>query len=201
MNFSNRLKKELTEGVIRAVLHDAGYRLIDSGIESIIRELTCLNQEDYINLDFPKSMRTLPDFVVMDREQENKYLVEVKYRAEWNNEIFRDIEEQVKLHKNLVLIFFSGTPEKTKEEDETGPSSYIRSCKVRWHNDNIEAFIEKGKDTGYKWMSITEFNGKSWEWFSMEKIQDTFPLLKESKENDTLLTVIESLSGILISQT
>jgi hypothetical protein len=36
MDFSNRLKKEMSEGIVRAVLEDAGYLVTDFGIEKLI---------------------------------------------------------------------------------------------------------------------------------------------------------------------
>ncbi|MBU9391491.1 hypothetical protein KTE71_28780, partial [Burkholderia multivorans] len=42
MSFTSRIKKEMTEGIVRAILEDAQYRVIDSGIEKVLRELSCL---------------------------------------------------------------------------------------------------------------------------------------------------------------
>jgi len=39
MIFENRIKKEISEGLVRAVLVDAKYRVISAGIENIIREV------------------------------------------------------------------------------------------------------------------------------------------------------------------
>ena len=95
MKFQSRIKKELTEGIVRAILDDAGYRVIDSGIENLLRELECLTALEYAGLDYPKAMRALPDLVVMNREQTAKYLVEIKYRTGWSLTVFDDIKEQV----------------------------------------------------------------------------------------------------------
>jgi len=87
----------MTEGIIRAILVDAGYRVIGLGIENVIRETECLTALEYAGLDFPKAMRSLPDLLVMNREQNEKFLVEVKFRSCWNCEIFEEISEQVHL--------------------------------------------------------------------------------------------------------
>ena len=116
MNFENRLKKELTEGVIRAILIDSGYRLIDSGIENIIREVTCLTAFEYSGLDIPKAIRSMPDFIVLDKEQKNKYLVEVKYRQKWDRAIFDEIEEQVKIFNEIILVYFNSAPERSNDK-------------------------------------------------------------------------------------
>ena len=81
----------------------------------------------------------------MDKEQKNKYLVEVKYRAEWDKIIFEEIEEQVRIFGELVLIYFKSRPEKANDE-KPSPASYIRCCRVRYHDDELQAYISKGSD-------------------------------------------------------
>ncbi|MEE7546891.1 hypothetical protein HF319_07505 [Xanthomonas sp. Kuri4-1] len=61
MDFRNRIKKEITEGIVRAVLDDAGYRVIGCGIENVLRELSCLSALEYAGLDYPKAMRGILD--------------------------------------------------------------------------------------------------------------------------------------------
>ncbi|KVG66125.1 hypothetical protein [Burkholderia pseudomultivorans] len=79
MDFENRIKKEMTEGIVKAILEDAGYRVIDSGIEKIIRELSCLPSFEYAKLAYPDAMSRLPDFTVMTKDQDEKYSVQLKY--------------------------------------------------------------------------------------------------------------------------
>lgn len=56
MEFQNRIKKELSEGIVKSILDDAGYRIIPPGIENL-----------------------LPDLTVMDREQSARHLVKAKW--------------------------------------------------------------------------------------------------------------------------
>src|SRR3989304_2978178 len=60
MDFENRLKRELSQGVFKCLLEDCGYRVIPLGIEAVIREIACLNKEAYKNLDFSDAVRFLP---------------------------------------------------------------------------------------------------------------------------------------------
>lgn len=87
IKFSDRIKKEMTEGIVRAILEDAHYRVIDSGIEKVLRELSCLSAVEYKKLGYPDAMSNLPDFTVMNRDQTTKQLVEVKYRSNWSKKI------------------------------------------------------------------------------------------------------------------
>ncbi|CAJ0736137.1 hypothetical protein [Ralstonia mannitolilytica] len=59
MDFENRIKKEMTEGIVKAILEDAGYRVIDSGIEKVIRELSCMSSFEYAKLAYPDAMSRL----------------------------------------------------------------------------------------------------------------------------------------------
>ena len=72
MDFQNRIKKEMTEGIIRAILVDAGYRVIGLGIENVVRETECLTALEYAGLDFPKTMRSLPDLLVRLQTRERR---------------------------------------------------------------------------------------------------------------------------------
>ncbi|ROT97417.1 hypothetical protein EB810_06010 [Altererythrobacter sp. FM1] len=46
MNFASRLKKEMSEGIVRAVLEHADYRVTDFGIEKAVPYFNCLAGND-----------------------------------------------------------------------------------------------------------------------------------------------------------
>ncbi|WOE76277.1 hypothetical protein [Alterisphingorhabdus coralli] len=72
MDISSRIKKEMSEGIVRAIFEDAGYRVIDSGIEKFIREISVLTINEYKSLNYPDPMNSLPDFIIMDRDQKRE---------------------------------------------------------------------------------------------------------------------------------
>jgi hypothetical protein len=94
MDFLNRLKKEMTEGIVRAILDDAGYRTVVTGIEEGLREFRCLSAPEYARLSIPGGLRRLPDLIVMNREQTEFFLVEVKYCSDWNKSVFQDLQDR-----------------------------------------------------------------------------------------------------------
>lgn len=201
MNFENRIKKEMTEGIVKAILEDAGYRVIDSGIEKVIRELSCLSQVEYQNLEYPDAMKHLPDFTVMDREQKKKYLVEVKYRSNWSKEILLEVKDKVKIFGKLILISVNANPpfEKTRNI----PSEFLRCCNLRFAGDKYEVELSEqdwprpyGSRIFY-WKDVDDITDDQKLWWRMSPLQDKFTELKSRREDLTLFSAVQALAGIL----
>lgn len=197
MDFVNRIKKEMAEGIVRALLEDAGYRVIDLGLEKVLRELSCLNEAEYLNLQYPDAMRHLPDLTVMDREQTRKFLVEVKYRTKWGREVFEEVEEQAKSLGEITLVsIYAAAP--NPKELHSSPARYLRCCGVRWHEGVYQIELRNtmhGKERS--WESFDEVEDDQWLWWAMTPLHEKFPKLMERKVDGTLLKAIESLAGIL----
>lgn len=194
MDFANRIKKEMTEGIIRAILIDAGYRVIGLGIENVVREVECLEALEYAGLDFPKVMRSLPDLLVMNRPQTEKALIEIKYRAVWNVTIFDEIAEQVSLYKELVLVYLNSDPPLPPGK-MVSPGSFLRCCKVRGNDNGLEAYLDRyGK---MKWVPKAEIGDHDGVWWGLRPIQELFPQVNDGKEEQTLMRAVEALKGIL----
>lgn len=194
MDFSNRIKKEMTEGIVRAILVDAGYRVISLGIENVIREIECLTALEYAGLDFPKAVRSLPDLLVMDKEQTEKRLIEIKYRAAWNVAIFDEIEEQVRLFGEIVLVYLNSAPP-IPNGKTASPASYLRCCKVRSNNNVLEACLFDHDEL--KWIPRAEIKDHEGQWWGLRPIQEVLPKVNEAKDENTLLKAVEALQGIL----
>jgi len=200
MSFSNRIKKEMTEAIVRALLEDAGYRVIDSGIEKVLRELSCLSSIEYAKLGYPEVMSRLPDFTVMDREQTVKYLVEVKYRTEWSDSLFDEVKEQVRLFGEVVLV--SVNAKAADPNNYKSPSRFIRCCALRFRGEAYEFQHKKKIGESYQtvWASVDEItNPESWLWWAMLPLHEKFPLMKEAENRETLLQAVKALAGILDS--
>lgn len=193
IKFSDRIKKEMTEGIVRAILEDAQYRVIDSGIEKVLREISCLSAIEYKNLGYPDAMSHLPDFTVMNREQTTKQLVEVKYRSNWSKNIFEDVKEQVRIFGEIVLISMNA-----KAEDPRGfntPSRYIRCCGLKFDGGTYMVQQNLGKAT--VWTPINKVQDGSGLWWSMLKLHEKFPQLSEDNNKNTLFQAVTALAGIL----
>lgn len=193
IQFSDRIKKEMTEGIVRAILEDAQYRVIDSGIEKVLRELSCLSAVEYKTLGYPDAMSHLPDFTVMNREQTTKQLVEVKYRSTWGKNLFDEVREQVRLFGEIVLVSVNA-----KAEDPRGinmPSRFLRCCGLKF--DGGIYMVERNINAATVWTPVHEIRDGSGLWWSMLKLHEKFPQLNDEKNKDTLFQAVSALAGIL----
>lgn len=188
----------MTEGIIRALLEDAGYRVIDSGIEKVIRELSCMPVLEYKGLSYPKALSLLPDFTVMDREQKSKFLVEVKYRKVWGEELFEEVKEQVRLYGELVLISVNASAPDGKNYNS--PHRFLRCCRLRFEGDEYQVqYRSNGGEVAFKPVAGLK-NTEQWLWWSMLKLPEVFTQLTENTNEKTLFQAVNALAGILETQ-
>jgi hypothetical protein len=198
MQFKNRIKKEMTEGIVRAILEDANYRVIDSGVEKVLREISILTPQEYKNHDYPEAIRQLPDLIVMDRAQTKKYLIEIKYRSDWNGELFNEIEDQVKIFKEMILISVNSNPPNPKNFGMR-PSRYLRCCMLQHASEGYKVLVNRRDDEGggAEWIAVDKVRDNPHLWWKMQPMQDVFTQITEEKNAKTLLSAIEALAGIL----
>src|SRR5688572_19535038 len=112
MDFKNRLKGTVTQTLLKALLEDAGYRVVPLGIEDVIREVTGLPIANYEALNLSFTLRKLPDFFVADRTFGKHWLVEVKYRKQWDKQtresLGKEMLKQVAQWQPILLVVFLG---------------------------------------------------------------------------------------------
>lgn len=201
MDFASRIKKEMSEGIVRALLEDAGYRVIDTGIEKVIRELCCLNSAEYSSLEYPDAMRSSPDFVVMDKEQTEKQLVEVKYRRTWDVEILEEVRDQVKAYRELTLVYVNGEG----ADDPLGynsPTRYIRCCRLKFESNIYQAEVRRNNKEQKRlprWVNLDEEDLAGEKWWLLSTPQETFNLLAKNRglAYAALDAAVSAMGGIL----
>ncbi|WP_254170748.1 hypothetical protein [Ralstonia sp. B265] len=188
----------MTEGIVKAILEDAGYRVIDSGIEKVIRELSCMSSFEYAKLAYPDAMSRLPDFTVMTKDQDDKFLVEVKYRSKWGKDLFEEIRPQVEIFGELVLVSINADPPNHK--GLYYPSTYLRCCRVRYQDEKYSVQLKYEDDQVWRhyWKAVDELKEDSL-WWAMSQLDKVFPLLKDRKldAQNSIDSAIKALSGIL----
>ena len=194
MDFLDRIKKEMSEGIVKAILEHHGYRVIDTGIEKTIREVSCLPQDLYLSLGFPDALRKLPDFVVMDKDQSKKYLVDVKYRFGWNNKMLFDekIRSQLEIFESMTLVVVNGNPpEPTNKQKEHDPSeAYIRCVQLRM-NKNVAQVYHRGN----KWRDISI--DMKFDWWSNHGLWEIFDKIQRKDPWGVIEKSVNSLAGII----
>ncbi len=197
MDFENRLKRELSQGVLKCLLEDCGYHVIPLGIEAVIREIACLDKEAYKNLDFSDAVRFLPDFCILDRSLKHKFIVEVKYRWDWDGNILKEVSNQVRMFRDIILVVFIGNPSDIRYP--TWPSKYVRSCRMYISEQNQVCAEVKGTNGGdtTKAIFVEEEDLSKLNWWNLRILQNYFSDLKISKEEESLVKAIKSISGIL----
>lgn len=191
MDFGNRLKKELTEGIVRSLLKDAGYRVIDFGIENTLREVECLSVSQYLKLCLPDCMRSMPDLVVMDKDQTVSHMVEVKYRNGWTVDLFNDLEEQVRILKKMTLIYVNGLPPEDKRNLQS-PSRNIRCC-LLLHKEG--EFLFQG--VSGEWQPVNSLRTDENQWWGMNLLQNVFPLFHERNSEQTISKAVNAIRSVL----
>lgn len=201
MDFGNRLKRELSQGVFKCLLEDCGYHVIPFGIEAVIREITYLDKEAYTKLDFSDAVRFLPDFCILDRDLKHKFIVEVKYRWDWDGNILREVINQVRMFKDIILVIFIGNPPDLKDiAYPIWPSRYVRCCKMYMSGQNqvcAEVKDTSAQDTIKTKPIFIEKDLSKLSWWNLLILQSYFPDLQLSKAEESLVQAIKSISGIL----
>jgi len=82
MRFDNRVKGKVAETIIKEILSDCQFRVVDFGIEKIAREVVGLNYKEFNVLGKCSEIGQLsefPDFLVFNKSQSKVSFVEVKY--------------------------------------------------------------------------------------------------------------------------
>ncbi|WP_027710436.1 hypothetical protein [Zooshikella ganghwensis] len=174
MSFESRIKGDITEAIVKSLLVDEGYRVIDSGIEHLIREVLCLSREQYMKLSFANTLRKLPDLVVMNRDQTVSHLVEVKYRQKWSYQLINDLKEQVEFFNQIVLVCVNGSPVTASKEVSGG--THLRAIELKFENRMYLAnkFINSKSSEGkeFEWVSVS--SQENIDWWSLAPIQFVF---------------------------
>jgi len=200
MDFENRLKRELSQGAFKCLLEDCGYRVVPLGIEAVIREIACLDKEAYKNLDFSDAVRFLPDFCILDQNQKHKFIVEVKYRWDWDGNILKEVSNQVRMFQDIILVVFIGNPPDVKyTRPSAHPSAHVRCCKM-YMNEQKQVCAEVKELNGgatIKTIFVEEADLSKLNWWNLRILQNYFSDLRNSKEEGSLVKAIKSINGIL----
>ncbi len=190
MEYTNRLKGSVTQALVRSLLTNAGITIVPLGIEEVIREIAELRHAEYRALNLPDSLKQLPDFFAVNQDRTQSWLIEVKFRRIWSDEVKAELEaklkKQVKSWSPIYLILFFGeTPSKYYPNT---PASWVRAGQLIIVEDELHVRIGR---TIKPWNDI--------EWNDFPRIQDIFPQLntREKWEEEVISATLEISKGLV----
>jgi hypothetical protein len=76
----SKAKERLSQNFVKTVLELSGYKVMDYGIENHNQEIIKQIKTNY-SPDTNRRLLSMPDYVVVDEESKETWLVEVKYRS------------------------------------------------------------------------------------------------------------------------
>ncbi len=186
MEFERLIKGHITESLVQTLLEHAGYRVVPLGIEQVIREV-----KDRGSWNLPKPLRTLPDFLITDAEFKKSWLLEVKYRHQWNDYTIKSLEEtltnQVQYWSEFYFLVLLGNCDGGKVSTASRSGIFHLT-----HRDGKLGYLNKGQF--YAW--------KNAEWKFSSRIHNVFEDLQELYEAQTIqkcCEIVDKYSEILVS--
>lgn len=198
MDFTNRLKGNITQGLLETLLEDVKYRIVPLGIEEVVREVKSIDPESYLRMGLSKTLRRLPDFFVALPDLSQSWLVEVKYRKQWNERtrdaLGADIREQIEQWQPVHLVIFLGESARTYDT----PSSRLGVCKLVCRDDQL-GVLRKVREGGLidrgRWVEqFDPWNTVTWD--SMSRFQDVFPGVSGRYEESTLTKAVSVMTSL-----
>ena len=177
--FTNRVKGNLNEILVKILLEDVGYQVVPLGIEQVASEVKALTREEYKSLGLRPQLRTLPDFLVIDRGNGCHWLLEVKYRKKWDYKTMKDMKkrltDQAKCWGPFYLLVV------------LGKAGYNR--KAYHHSQHAKVFcLDYAEDqqltycaTGDGWQTYPDDVWKDWKDYG-KSLTETFDKLKTEEK-------------------
>ena len=91
MNFTNIVKGQITQTLVKTLFERVGYRVTRLGVEELFYEVVHLDAKSYFNLKLPEGLRFLPDFLIAEPDISIAFLLEVKFRKRLDIDSVRNL--------------------------------------------------------------------------------------------------------------
>jgi hypothetical protein len=112
--FTNAIKAQITQGLIKTLFERAGYRVTRLGVEVFFDEIVYLDEASYKALNLPLALRYLPDLLIADRNVTRAFMLEVKFRKSFDersmNGLYRELKRQAEYWPNAYAVILIGSP-------------------------------------------------------------------------------------------
>lgn len=177
MDFSAKLKGNLTENICATILENAGYRVTNFGIEKTLKEVSFLEQEKYFALGLPDTLRLMPDLIVAEFDMSAVWLLEVKYRQNFDSfkncaSLYEKLQRQAKAWGDFWVLIFLNEPATETEERKVQremiappdsspifyPGDFCGVLKIGLSKSNELKFYAKNKAKQVEWKYLNWSN-------------------------------------------
>lgn len=191
MKFDNKLKGAITQALLKSLLENAQYVAVPMGVEETVREIKEMGEAEYLEFGFPHTLRTTPDFLVLDRVSKRSWLIEVKFRHAWNiatrDELKSTLEKQVENWGKTYLMLFLGSSAYTKSLKSCASQS-VRMVALTTSSGKLMVDREKNPDpdAGERRPRLIPWNEADWH-EDFLPIQNVLHRLRTTNEQDTLV--------------
>lgn len=164
MDLDNALHGHVVAAIFEVLLVDAGYDVIPLGVERSVRELRAVDGERYRGLIHPR-LRSIPDFFVLDIDEGESWLTEVKYRSYLHRRLLEDLKAIQQEWAPFTLILAVREP----PDEWKGTIRYIRVFEIGAETDlNLEFLSGEGQ----RLQDVFTRLGDRWEKGTIERAQE-----------------------------
>jgi hypothetical protein len=119
------LSGHLVATVIDVLLVDAGYQVVPLGIERVVRELRNADAERFRAIA-PLPLRSMPDFFVIDPDNPQGWLTEIKFRRYLHSNLVDDIRTAQEHWAPFHLVLAVAEP----PDEWTGVVKHLRAFRI-----------------------------------------------------------------------
>ncbi|MBE0471931.1 MAG: hypothetical protein IBX55_20785 [Methyloprofundus sp.] len=199
MRLDNLIKGQVTQSMVKSILESAGYRVSRLGVEEIFTEVTHLDYKQYEELNLPIELRSLPDLLVATATIDKAWLVEVKYRAKFDEdtikEIYNTLSTQFAKWPDTVVVLLIGSHPRAEK-----PGRFIQDYMRIITKQSLNELI-KPRDM-FRMPDFLLANGfkayeSYWIWEDLEKPQVFFKRLEAKSvlaKADAFIRTLKSLT-------
>lgn len=153
MQFVNIVKAQITQTLLTTLLERGGYRVTKLGIEELFGEIKYLDLPSYMSLNLPLQLRYLPDLLVSDKDTKKAYMVEVKFRKQFDESsaqnLYDELIDQRKYWPQSYAVIMIADPIWT---DGKFHQDYIRIVEP----DRTNWLIDDKLSVGKRWSKLAQ---------------------------------------------
>jgi hypothetical protein len=187
LEFTNIIKGAVTQTLLSVLFERGGYRVTRLGIEELFSEIKHIELSNYVNLNLPMQLRSLPDLLIAETDMSHVFLVEVKIRKKFNEDsaesIFESPKEQRKYWPQAYVVIMVA---EALNPTDRFHQDYVRVLRPSGH----EALIDKRVPIVQRWEKLEQLQ-RVFTKFNNDKL-----VLDVQKAADTLTQTLRDLAKL-----